>query len=92
MNRTEILDAASQAITVDRAATHGDAEDSFASIATVWSWWLNKRLSEPLTAYDVAQMMTAFKLARARDNPKHADNAVDLVGYAAIAGEIAGGD
>ena len=92
MNRTEILDAASQAITVDRAATHGDAEDSFKSIAAVWSWWLDKRLNKPLTAYDVAQMMAAFKLARARDNPKHADNAVDLVGYAAIAGEIAGGD
>ena len=29
MNRTDILDAARQAVTVDRATTHGQLEDSF---------------------------------------------------------------
>lgn len=29
MNRTEILDAARQAITVDRAATHGEVKHAF---------------------------------------------------------------
>lgn len=33
MNRSEILEAARQAVTVDRAATHGDAERTFGRIA-----------------------------------------------------------
>jgi len=37
MNRREILEAATQAVTVDRAATHGDPEDSFGLVAAYWS-------------------------------------------------------
>jgi len=48
MLRTEILETANQYITKDRAATHGDAEDSFAQIAAVWTWWLNERLTAPI--------------------------------------------
>jgi hypothetical protein len=88
MNRQEILDASRDCITRDRAATHGDAEDNFAQIAAVWTWWLNERLSAPVTAYDVAQMMSLFKKARAKANRHHADNFVDDVGYSAIAGEM----
>ena len=89
MTRTQILDAARKAITVDRAATHGLAEDNFAAIAGHWTWWLGSRLSSPLTAYDVAQMLVGFKQARGRGNPGHADNHVDQVGYSALAAEIA---
>jgi hypothetical protein len=78
MTRAEILDHARQAITVDRTATHGEAEDCFGLIAGV-----------PLTAVDVARLMVLFKLARFKGNPGHADNATDMVGYAAIAGELA---
>ena len=85
MNRTEILDAARQAITVDRAATHGDAENTFGLIAAYWS----AHLDCEVTAGDVAIMMTLFKTARMKANPGHADNYVDAVGYAAIAGELA---
>ena len=88
MNRTEILQTANEYITKDRAATHGQAEDSFAQIAAAWTWWLNERLSAPVTAYDVAMMMVLFKLARAKGNPQHIDNFVDGAGYLAIAGEI----
>ena len=35
MNRKEVLQQAEQCITQDRAATHGDAEDSFSSIAAL---------------------------------------------------------
>jgi hypothetical protein len=89
MNRTEILQTANEYITKDRAATHGEAEDSFAQIAAAWTWWLNDRLSAPVTAYDVAMMMVLFKLARAKGNIHHSDNFVDGAGYLAIAGEIA---
>jgi hypothetical protein len=89
MLRTEILEAASECITRDRAATHGNAEDNFAQIAAVWTWWLNERLSAPIDAYDVAQMMSLFKKARAKGNRTHMDSVTDDVGYTAIAGELA---
>ena len=93
MTRADILDTAKQAITVDRAATHGDAEDNFSAIAGHWTWWLRDKLREDVAidAYDVAQMMVGFKQARGRANPAHADNAVDQCGYSALAGEIAAG-
>ena len=90
MTRADILDAAKVCITVDRAATHGNAEDSFAWIAGHWNWWLQDKL-EPgasITPYDVAQMMVGFKQARAKGNPAFHDNAIDAVGYSALAGEI----
>lgn len=89
MNRSEILDTAKEYVTRDRAATHGDAEDNFTQIAEVWTWWLSERLRDPVTAYDVAQMMSLFKKARAKANKAHLDNAIDDVGYSALAGEIA---
>lgn len=91
MNRSELLDTAKQAIAVDRAATHGDAEDNFARIAGHWNWWLQDRLTEPITALDVAQMMAGLKQARAMENIHHEDNYTDAIGYQAIAGEISTG-
>ena len=85
MNRSEILEAAKQAVTVDRAATHGDAERNFGLTATYWS----AHLDAEVTPEDVAVMMTLLKLARIRSNPAHVDSYVDACGYSAIAGEIA---
>ena len=89
MNRADILDTAKTYITADRAATHGAAEDSFSAIAAIWEVWLSIRKPGPLNAFDVACMMTLFKLARMAGNPGHIDSAVDAAGYAALAGEIA---
>lgn len=85
MNRSDILDTARHAITVDRAATHGDAEDSLGAIADLWAAYLGRDIS----AHDVAMLMVLFKVARTQGNPSHADNYVDAAGYAAIAGELA---
>lgn len=87
--RSDILDTAKSHITKDRAATHGRAENSFAEIAGHWNWYLGARLKTPLTPFDVAMMMTGFKLARAKGNAGHQDNFIDGAGYLAIAGEIA---
>jgi hypothetical protein len=84
-NRTTILATAKDCITRDRAATHGDAENNFSDIAKLWSWWLG----HPVDAYDVAQMMSLFKKARAKANRAHEDNFVDDIGYTALAAEIA---
>jgi hypothetical protein len=92
MNRSDILTTARQAVTVDRAATHGQAENTFGRIARGWDWWLASREPGPLTPFDVACMMSIFKLARMAGNPAHQDSAVDLCGYGAIAGEIGSGN
>lgn len=85
MKRREILEVACAAVTVDRAATHGGAEDTFGRIAALWSAYLGL----PVSPADAALMLALLKVARARGNPGHADNWIDLAGYAACGGEIA---
>jgi len=85
MNRSEILDAAKQAVTKDREATHGNMEDNFNTISNYWSI----HLGIPITKNDVAVMMALLKAARIKSNPSHADNWVDGAGYFACGGEIA---
>ena len=89
MNREEILSTASQYITEDRAATHGDAEDNFENVADLWAWWTDGRDMGAFDGFDVAIMMTLFKIARIKGNPCHVDSYVDAAGYLAIAGELA---
>ena len=84
MNRADILDAAKQCVTVDRAATHGEAENLFGLISAYWS----AHLDHAVAPHDVAVMMTLMKLARMKANPQHVDSAVDAAGYSALAGEI----
>lgn len=84
--RADILNAASQAVTIDRAATHGSVEDNFNSIAAIWS----VRLGVTITAAQVAIMLVDLKTVRAWGNPAHSDNWIDIAGYAACGGEIAG--
>lgn len=84
MKRGEILDTAKHCVMVDRAATHGDAEQNFGLVSAFWTAYLSKNI----TPHDVAVMMTLFKLARMKANPAHVDSATDAAGYAAIGGEI----
>ena len=91
MNRKDVLQQAEKCITQDRAATHGDAEDSFSSIAELWEWYLVRLDGKKLTAYDVAMMMSLFKHARAASNKGHDDNFVDAIGYLALASEMTNG-
>ena len=83
--RAEILAAAAQAVTVDRAATHGEAERSFAQIAALWS----VRLGVEITPEQVSILLVDLKTVRAWGNPGHFDNWVDIAGYAACGGEVA---
>jgi hypothetical protein len=85
MTRSEILSKANEIVTRDRAATHGDPENSFGIIAAYWSTHLDADVSPA----DVAVMMTLLKLARIRNNFGHADNWTDACGYLACGGEIA---
>lgn len=85
MNRAEILEAARVCVCGEREQDYGTPEDSFAFIASLWTVYLNT----PITPKDVAMMMALLKVARIKRGDK-ADSFVDLAGYAACAGEIAG--
>ena len=89
MKRADILATASEYVSIDRAATHGDAEDNFRRIADLWNAYLGV---DTISAVDVAVMLSLLKVARIRSNPKHADNWIDIAGYAACGGEIATGE
>lgn len=87
MNRADVLGLARQAVTVDRAATHGAPENTFGRIAAVWS----ARLGVEITAAQVCILLVDLKTCRAWGNPGHADNWVDMAGYAACGAELAMG-
>ena len=59
-------------------------EDNFKTIAIYWSVHLNCEV----LPHDVGTMMLLLKAARAKSNPKHADNYIDAAGYAACAAEL----
>lgn len=88
MKRKDILSTATDVVTRDRAATHGDAERNFAMIAAIWSARLGVRIGPA----QVALMMVDLKTCRAWSNPAHLDNWIDIAGYAACGGELAGDD
>lgn len=85
--RKTILDAAEKCVCRDRQDTHGRPEDSFGVIADLWTAYLGT--GQEIDPVDVANMMILLKIGRAKENPKHQDNWVDMAGYAACAGEIA---
>lgn len=85
MKRADVLDTAKLYVTKDRAADHGNMEDNFSTIARYWTI----HLGVPVTAADVAVMMTLLKVARIRSNLAHEDNWVDACGYMACGGELA---
>lgn len=87
VRRAEILDTAKTYVTKDRAATHGEAEDNFKRIAALWNAYLEPEA--PISATDVAVMMTLLKVARIQSNEGNADNWIDGAGYLACGGEIA---
>ena len=83
--RAGILEEAARIVTQDRNVTHGEPEETFGLIAAYWS----AHLDHPVSATDVAAMMTLFKLARLKANPSNPENWVDRCGYLACGGEIA---
>lgn len=87
MTRSEILQAAQRCVCGQRESDHGRPEENFSVIADLWSAYKGMEFS-PL---DVALMMALLKIARIRTGTATEDSFVDLAGYAACGGEIAGG-
>ena len=86
MTRPEILDKAKECVCGQREQDYGSPEDNFNVIAELWSAY--KRIH--FDAQDVAMMMALLKIARIKSGTATEDSFVDLAGYAACGGEIAG--
>lgn len=84
MNREQTLSTAANIINGERQGTYGNAEDSFAVIANLWSAYLKRKV----TSADVANMMILMKVARNASGVYKDDNWVDICGYAALGSEI----
>ncbi len=83
--RKAILDAAEKCVCKERNNQYGEPEDCFQDIANLWAAYKGVDFDP----FDVAMMMSLLKVARAKANPRHTDNYIDLCGYGSIAGELA---
>lgn len=83
MKPHEVLTQASNLIG-ERGADYGGIEDNFANIANVYSSMTGKEF----TAYDVAIIMVAVKIARIKQSPYKDDNYLDAINYLAFAHEL----
>lgn len=86
VSRADILDCAKLVVNGAREKQYGKPEDNFAIIAKLWSAYKG----DSFTPVDVAMMMALLKIARIKTGVGTVDSFVDLAGYAACAGEIAG--
>ena len=84
MTKEDFLNIARDIITTERRNDYGEAENTFSEIADMWTAYLQTNVKPE----DVAAMMVLMKVARMSHGYK-ADNWVDIIGYAALGGEIA---
>ena len=84
--RKAMLDEAGALIAGDREKDYGTPKQNFGNIAERWSQHVGFRLE----TWQVALMMADLKIARMATLCKyHHDSTIDLIGYAALAGELA---
>lgn len=81
--RTQILQTAERLVNGDRQAHYGPPQESFGTIAALWSAYIG----HPITAADACNMMALLKIARLRNGP-HTDSSVDGAGYLALGAEM----
>ena len=84
--REDILAQAKMIISADRNVDYGEPERNFEDIATLWSVYKGVEFE----AHDVAVMEILLKVARIKQSPSKDDHWVDIAGYAACGGEVAG--
>ena len=82
--RDILLEEACDLINKQREHDYGEASKNFQDIATGWSVILGTSISPE----EVALMMAWLKMARLFKSPNHRDSWVDLIGYAALGGEL----
>ena len=85
MKAVAILQDAAGLVSGPRQADYGPPEVNFARIARLWSPVLGIAV-EP---WQVALCLAQLKVARLIQSPDHADSAIDMAAYAALAGQLA---
>ena len=88
MRRQRIIEEATRLVSTDREKSYGNKKKNHTNIAKLWSAYLDKKVSP----HDVAILMALLKIARTKLGDHTIDNYIDLVGYGAIAGELADKD
>jgi|TARA_R110000822_G_scaffold69899_1_gene169383 hypothetical protein len=83
--RQTILAEADRLISGDREEDYGDPHKNFSDVSKGWSLIIGKKISPE----EVALMMAWLKISRLFKTPTHTDSWIDLVGYAALGGELA---
>lgn len=93
LTKVDILDEAIKVVG-GRGKSYGRPENNFQRIVNLWNTHLLNRYQDNsivgLDVQDVTIMMALLKIARLEYDPGHHDSWVDLAGYAACGGEIAG--
>lgn len=83
-NREWFLTEAETLINGDRANDYGEAKMNHQRIADIWSIILDVEV----TPEQVVACMIGVKLARLAENIDKDDSWIDIIGYAALGGEI----
>ena len=83
-DRDYFLTEAQKLINGPRAKEYGPAKFNHERIAKIWS----VILAREVTAEEVVACMIGVKLARLAETLDHDDSWVDIIGYAALGGEI----
>lgn len=96
VDRKEILEAAMRCVCGDRERDYGTPERNFELIGELWTTYLKAKCVSPeadvcINGEDVATLMCLFKIARIATGRGKTDSFIDLLGYAACAGELATG-
>lgn len=84
--RVQLTQTAASLITGDRQRDYGPPVKNFQRIANLWNDHME---TDIFTPRKVAELMLLLKMARTINSPTE-DSYVDAIGYAAIAGELAG--
>jgi hypothetical protein len=87
-NRKYFLEQAEELINGPRAEDYGPALLNHQRIATIWNVILRKKLLDQITPTEVVAMMVGLKLARLAEDMHKDDSWTDIIGYAALGGEI----
>ena len=87
-NREYFLGEAEKLINGPRAKDYGPAKMNHERIAAIWNIMLDKKLVQAIAPEDVVACMVGLKLARLAEDITKDDSWVDIIGYAALGGEI----
>jgi len=86
--REDFLTEAEKLINGPRAKEYGPAKLNHQRIADIWTILLQKKLNADITPEEVVACMVGLKLARLAEDISKKDSWTDIIGYAALGGEI----